>query len=377
MIRQHPGRGVIIAAALIAAGLAPGACPRASQAEPPPPAVATAPTPATGVPFCEPDELISVQRGTLPIVLSAPHGGGVRIPGAKPRVADGTYANVTVRDGNTDRLVWLVAQRLTETLGGKPYVVVAQFSRKDADANRPPEQAFGNDAAGRHYDAYHRALRACVDEIRARHGNTGLLIDLHGQARVPGAIVRGTRTGLTLQALLEREGRAALVGPDSITGRLRSMGYQILPEDPAQPGDPAQPAAATEAKPAPADGPSAGEPADPPPARNADDARRAERWALGRETFLNGGHIVAHYGSHNPTGIDAIQLEIGNQRDDAKLAKTGRDIADAITAFAKRYLPVPPIEAQPPEPAANKPRPAPKAPSATMPERTPAGAGGR
>lgn len=254
-----------------------------------------------------PQSLVTAIRGTLPIIITAPHGGRVDVAGCEARTS-----GVTVLDTNTAEIALLVSQRLTARLGGKPYVVIAQFRRTYADANRAPGEAFECDAAKREYEAFHGAVRAFVDECRARHGNA-ILVDLHGQKRTPGAIYRGTRRGSTVAALLKRCGPEAVIGPDSIVGRLRAEGYTVLPRDEDEGG--------------------------------GDDATRsrasdgvAPEQKLAPEQELGGGYIVGLYGSANPDGIDAIQLEIGAQRMDAPW-KTGRDIGDAIAAFARAYLP--------------------------------------
>lgn len=246
--------------------------------------------------------LLTTQLGTLPIVLSAPHGGGVRVPGSTGRTR-----GVVVRDLRTAEIALLCAQRLTDLLGGLPSLVIAQFSRRDADANRAPDEASECEPARLQYDAFHAALRRAVDQAREDHGRA-LLLDIHGQSREPDAIARGTRTGRTVSALLRAFGPEALEGPDSILGRLAATGYRILPDP------------------------------------NPDDDR------VETETIFNGGHIVAAYGSHEPDGIDAVQLELGaDLRTPDRLVKTARDLADATAVFARRYmLPEPAVSPAPP-----------------------------
>ncbi|MCE2654373.1 MAG: N-formylglutamate amidohydrolase [Planctomycetaceae bacterium] len=281
-----------------------------------PPAFEGTPAPSPLPELAAPDELLSAQRGTLPILIVAGHGGQVRIPGSSDRTAPGA---VLVRDVNTAEMAALLAQRLTDRLGGKPYLVIAHFSRRDADANRAPDEAFENPASARHYHAFHRALRTAVDEIHARFGQ-GLLLDLHGQARVPDAVVRGTRNGRTVQALITRAGRDALTGPTSVFGALAAKGHRILPE---------------------ADAPEQG---------------------IGRETFFDGGHIVATYGSHTPGGIDAIQVEVGGQRS-RTLLTFSRDLAEATATFARahlaNHLPPPATTQTPADPPDDTPAPTP------------------
>lgn len=239
-------------------------------------------------------DLVSVQRGSVAIIISAPHGGMVRVKGSKER-----EGGVKVRDVNTAEIALLTAQRITAELGAKPYVVIAQFSRKDADANRSEAEGVENDAARAQWRAYHAAMREFVDECRRVHGRA-IVIDIHGQVRRPEAIVRGTRNGQTVKALVEKYGVAALAGPDSVFGRLKAMGYAVIPE------------------------------------LNADEDAAEEGFAPGRETFFDGGYIVAHYGSQNADGVDAIQVEIGAQRSNSTL-KLARDLGDAIAHFARAY----------------------------------------
>ncbi len=313
-MRPHSIPFILIAASL-AAAVAP---PDSSSATAPPPAIAAS-SPSELSPSAA---LLTTQRGTLPIILSAPHGGSVRVPGSKDRTQ-----GVTVRDDMTAEVALLVAQRLTAKLGAKPSFVIAQFSRKDADANRAPDsnEAFENGAAKAQYDAYHAALRTLVDEQRAAHIGAdnhprALLIDLHGQKREPDAIVRGTRDGKSVAHLIARAGEAALTGPESICGLLRTKGYRVLPEDEALP---APPVAGT---------PSATEPSQLPPAAPPANLRHPLN-----ETFFDGGYIIAHYGAQNPDGIDAIQLELGRMRSTETL-KLSRDLADAIAAFYLRHV---------------------------------------
>lgn len=241
-------------------------------------------------PIADPPVLISHQRGDLPIVLSAPHGGSVRVPGSRDRTR-----GVTVRDTRTAELAFLCAQRLTDLLRGMPSFIIAQFSRRDLDPNRPPDDAFESPAAERQYDAYHRLLRAAADRARSA-SPAAILIDIHGQSAEPDAVYRGTRTGLTVRRLLAAHGPDALEGPDSIFGRLSASGYRTIPV-------------------------------------------RVDSDSIEQETRFNGGHIVASLGSHHPDGIDAIQVEIGSTyRTPDRLMRTAIDLADAIAHHAKAFM---------------------------------------
>src|SRR5947208_318345 len=84
------------------------------------------------------DKYVVVQKGTLPIILSAPHGGTLALAKVPERKGgEGVAQFVTVRDVNTDLLATKLAEAVSKQLPGKPYLVVAKFSRKYIDANRP------------------------------------------------------------------------------------------------------------------------------------------------------------------------------------------------------------------------------------------------
>jgi N-formylglutamate amidohydrolase len=255
-----------------------------------------------GPDLAPPGSLITAQLGDAPVIISAPHGGRVRIPGAVERTK-----GVKVLDTNTAQLALLMSQRLTERMGRRPSFVVAHFSRKDADCNRAPEpepddEAYASDAAKACYDAYHDALRVAVDRSRATFGLRVLLVDVHGQARMPEAIVRGTRQGAAMAHLVTEHGPDVIDGPRSVFGLLAAKGYVVEPPLRPQP------------------------------------ASEQERPAMPlRERFFAGGWITERYGAASGAGVNALQLEFGRMRVDS-LEKTATDAADAIAEFAFTYL---------------------------------------
>lgn len=242
------------------------------------------------------DKFILAKPGTLPIILSAPHGGRLPVPDVPTRRGVGIQKFTVVRDENTVELTEKLAAAIEKELGGRPYIVIALFERKQLDANRPPEEAYETAKAKPYYDAYHAALGKYCAEVRKTWGR-GLLLDVHGQGMMHDMVFRGTQNTKSVSALKQRYGMKALNGPNSILGVLEAGGYKVFP-----PGDAKDP---------------------------------------GRESpFFNGGHIVGTYGSDAGTGIDAIQLEFGGQlRMRAALDATAADVAAGVKAFAKEYLP--------------------------------------
>jgi N-formylglutamate amidohydrolase len=252
------------------------------------PAIQPGSPPASRVPRVAPsiENLITTQRGDLPIIITAPHGGVLRVPGSVDRTS-----GITVRDTNTAEIALLTSQRIGARLGAMPWLVVAQFSRLDADANRDAKEAYENEHGRAAYEAFHAAVDRAAREAVARYGLV-IVVDLHGQKRIPGAVVRGTRNGKAVDDILARHGAEAISGTHSIFGRLKAAGYSIVP-DPA-----------------------------------ADE--------LGEERLFEGGYITAYYGTFMP-GVDAIQIELGSEyRVDSW--KTAHDLGNAIADFAQRYL---------------------------------------
>jgi N-formylglutamate amidohydrolase len=238
--------------------------------------------------------LVTVGAGALPIVITAPHGGRQAIAGVPERRGNGVSQFAVRRDNNTAELAHLLAARLAERLGAKPFTIVADFERKYIDANRSPQQAYEVAGAKIFYDHYHQAVGAAVVQVRRRWGH-GFLIDVHGQTTEEETIFRGTDNRATVQSLIERHGIHALSGPKSILGLLHATGYRVLPDLNGQQ----------------------------------------------RERRYTGGYTTRTYGSHRGTQVDAMQLELGaSLRRKANLERTASDLARAIEIFAKEYLPL-------------------------------------
>lgn len=241
-----------------------------------------------------PEQLIQLQKGTLPIIVSAPHGGRIALKGMPVRVGDGIARFVTGRDDNTVELAEKIAAQIEKRLGGKPFLVIAKFERKYVDVNRSAESAFEDPKAKAFYEAYHQALKDFSRDVQRDWGR-GLLLDIHGQGADAEAIFRGTSNGKTVKALVDRFGKTAVVGEKGFFGQLGKQGIKIIP------------------------------------ANDSDDAE---------DKRYNGGYTVRTYGSHDGQAIDAMQLELGAKpRAKANLDDTATKIADAVAVFHGEYLP--------------------------------------
>jgi hypothetical protein len=140
-----------------------------------------------------PTDLVLVEQGTLPIILTAPHSGREAIPGVLIRNAHDKVKVAESRswggfdthdDANTDILTQDIAVEIEKLTGKKPYLVIAKFERRYIDANRPPDIGLDDPTARPYYDYYHNSIRRFIDDIRGKYP-AGLLIDVHGQRKDP------------------------------------------------------------------------------------------------------------------------------------------------------------------------------------------------
>lgn len=247
------------------------------------------------------NEFLQVQRGELPIIITAPHGGSLAIPGVPKRLGpEGERTSgkfVTGQDTRTFELATALAKRVEEITGKKPYLVASKAHRQYVDPNRPEKEAVEHPKAQVVHAAFHGQVREFVDELRKKFLQGALMLDIHGQAASTNTIYRGTQNGTTVMKMVEKHGAVALTGEASILGYLAAKGIKVSP-----PNTP---------------------PGTPPETQS-----------------YGGGYIVRTYGSHTTNGVDAIQLEFGGsfRTDDKKREETARFLAEAIKAYTEKYL---------------------------------------
>lgn len=237
----------------------------------------------------EPKNLfIESGRGTLPIIVAAPHGGLDDVPGLLPRVDVTAERFVTGVDAHTVELTQRLVREIRRQLHGEPYFVIATFRRRFVDVNRSPEHAYEDPKAKCYYEAYHHRLTEFCREVQNKFGG-GLFIDVHGQAVEVDKLLVGTVGGETCKLLRQRRGDSALVGRDGLVGCLNALGFATAPEI---------------------------------------DAKVLEL------PQYNGGYTVQTYGSHRSPGIDAVQFEYGsNYRKPERLDDSARRTAAAVAKF--------------------------------------------
>ncbi|KAI8143794.1 hypothetical protein BJV82DRAFT_514032 [Fennellomyces sp. T-0311] len=121
---------------------------------------------------------VTYQRGDLPLILTVPHGGRMDADEIPERTKTGDA--VLVNDALTIDTAHAIAEKVTAYYGSQPYMVICNVRRSKVDMNRPIESAADSPQGRAVWKEFHHTLRHAVNEIRARHHQEGLLLDIHG-----------------------------------------------------------------------------------------------------------------------------------------------------------------------------------------------------
>ena len=123
------------------------------------------------------NEYIEFKAGNLPIIISAPHGGGLEPTGIPDRDCTGCSY---LRDSRTQELVRQMSDAIFEELGCYPYVIINRLHRIKLDANREiGDAADGDPMAEQAWTEFHDFIQAAKDSVTQNFGK-GLYLDLHG-----------------------------------------------------------------------------------------------------------------------------------------------------------------------------------------------------
>ncbi|MEQ1827688.1 MAG: hypothetical protein ABL921_17140 [Pirellula sp.] len=239
---------------------------------------------------------VDEQAGDLPILLSAPHGGNLDLPGILARSGLGLETGATGflsgRDNGTEELTRAVSDSIEQRFGKRPYFVISRVHRRFLDPNRPAEIAYDDPSVQPIYDCYHHALRTFVQQMAERF-RAGIIIDIHGQGTQRDTVFRGTKDGLSVSRLRQIFGEAAHHGPTSLFGLFHARGWKVHPSLP--------------------------------------DTKE--------QLGFTGGYITQTYGSHKSQPIDAVQLEFGAEfRVPSRRAQTAEVLTDALAEYCNTYL---------------------------------------
>ncbi len=200
------------------------------------------------------NDWVEYRPGTLPVILSAPHGGGVEPPSIPDRSGVGI---VTVRDSRTIETTIAASDAVLARTGERPHVIILHLRRTKLDANRDiGEAALGNDEAENAWREYHGFIDMAKQTVTTDHGS-GLYLDMHGHGHAVqrlelGYLLTGSQldnidaagldnldgqnTSLAgLAARTEAPFSGILRGPDSFGGLLEAAGVPSVPS-PRWPG---------------------------------------------------------------------------------------------------------------------------------------------
>lgn len=184
--------------------------------------------------------LVKRHRGTMPIILTCPHDGLETPPGVTERKPTnnppGCGAFTTSRDTNAADVTERVAQRILETTGLSPYVVIARFRRRFIDANRESRCSCVEEtaaAAAPFYDEYHDTIKGFVRELLTENDGRGFLFDIHGTGPIEedqADLYLGTADGATLSRGFRRDLLFARHGLHGLLSAVRRP--SLTPPDP-------------------------------------------------------------------------------------------------------------------------------------------------
>eukprot|EP00095_Tigriopus_kingsejongensis_P000672 maker-scaffold340_size202118-snap-gene-0.24 protein:Tk00672 transcript:maker-scaffold340_size202118-snap-gene-0.24-mRNA-1 annotation:"PREDICTED: uncharacterized protein LOC102462580 isoform X1" len=278
---------------------------------------------------------IEYEQGTVPIILSVPHGGtlshpdipdrtssaGIAFsqihctsPGSEHHVHNPPLENkrakvVNVTDMRTIEIARIVANTIEETIGKRPYLVISHLRRSKLDINREVGAATHNHPeALTYYQEYHALLQKAKSAI-----GQGVVFDLHGQAHMQNSTEIGyllSKTALNEQDLSlthssirslaqrsELSDSELISGLDSLGAFLECEGYRAVPS-PRQP-------------------------------------------CPGTDKYYRGGYITRAHGSLMEGQIDAIQLETPREvRQDGGpqgMTRFAQSLGRAIARFYLRH----------------------------------------
>ena len=255
------------------------------------------------------NDYIEFTAGSLPLIISAPHGGTM----APAEIPDRTSGE-TVLDTNTLELANAIADAFRTSTGKRPYLVLCRLSRTKLDANRElGEAAQGSAQAGGAWREWHGFLDAATTAVEGT--GSGLYIDLHGHghalARLElGYLLSASELALSdaqlntmalaahssVRALATRSpaGLAGLLhGPQSLGTLLEARGFAAVP---------------SRLQPSP-----------------------------GSDPYFTGGYDTVRHGSQQGGQVDAVQLEthrIGVR--DTEASRTA--FAGALVAALQEYF---------------------------------------
>ena len=262
---------------------------------------------------------IKYVRGTLPIILAAPHGGPL-----KPASIPDRTSGVTGNDSHSRETTLLLARELALATGRLPHVVINRLARIKLDANREiKEAAQGNKEAELAWQQFHGFIGSAKADLHKRCGK-GLFVDMHTNGHsekwlelgylLSAKDLGGNDAALDAAAMVKKSALRSLAtvngaklsalvrGPASLGGKLQSAGVKVVPspkhKDPAGGG------------------------------------------------YFSGGYNTQQHGSRDGGAVDAMQVEshFSLMDTEAKRLAYAKKLAAALLAWLKEQYGVDPVD---------------------------------
>lgn len=261
---------------------------------------------APGVTYRGMDGLIELRAGTLPVIVTAPHGGTLTPDGVPALDEAGTP------DTNTASLAFDIGAAFDASLGSSPTVLVSHLERTRVELDGPAPTAPVALRIWREYHGMLEAARLRLQEPEVR----GLIVDVHGHPSADDAVQLGylltpadlaepdntlNGSAFELKSSIRDIARGhpsfarVVRGEDSLGGRLSGNGVEVVPS-------PTQPAPAAD--------------------------------------YLAGTYTSALYGSQDGSLVSAVALQVpeGVRDDEASRTAFALAFADALDRFFTSYL---------------------------------------
>lgn len=190
---------------------------------------------------------VEVRAGTLPLILTVPHGGDL-----KPQSILARRYGVTAKDSNTAEISLMILEEVQKLYGGSPHAVICRMHRSKVDCNRELEEAAqGDPLAMATWKHFHGAAEEMEKQVTQKFGR-GLTLDIHGHRHeIPrvelGYLIPGAQLNATNEQL-EQDPKSRLMssvrdldkrspqtfvelirGPQSLGALLEKQGFQSIP----------------------------------------------------------------------------------------------------------------------------------------------------
>ena len=121
---------------------------------------------------------VEYQVGTLPIIISVPHGGDVQPPSIPDRMCNNP---VSVTDAFTIETAIEIKNRLYAITGCYPHLIISHLKRTKLDPNRNlADGACGDSAAAIAWNEFHNFIAGARNTANQQYSNNTFFLDLHG-----------------------------------------------------------------------------------------------------------------------------------------------------------------------------------------------------